>query len=222
MKIMLLLSKREMLINFRQLRSILTASIFYMMILVFFPLAIPADPALLQKIAPGLIWLSTLLAFLLSAEKLFQVDFEDGTLEQWIVSGHIFNQIIISKLFTTWLLNILPMLILSPLIAILYGYDVHIIMILLLTLLLGSPALFYLCALVAAFGVGIKQKGIFMGVLLMPLSLPILIFGSGTIQFALQNLPIQGNLAILAAISLLAMSLLPFAISGILRFGVSG
>ena len=209
--------KREWLIQMRQIRYLVNSCLFFLMLLFIFPLTIRPEVQLMRTIAPGLIWMAILLSMLLSAERLFQQDYEQGVIEQWLVSGQPLNLIVSAKVLAHWLFNLIPLLLLSPLVAVLFSFSVWETWILILSLLCGTPALFYLCALAAAFGVGVNQRGALMALILLPLTLPLLIFGSGTLNIAMQGLPISGYLALLLAMSLIAAGFLPYAISGVVR-----
>ncbi len=211
------LLKRESLVLIRQLRLIVNFCLFYLMILVFIPLSLPPDPVLLRTIAPGLIWTAVLFATLLSAERLFQQDYEDGVMEQWLVSGHSLSLMIGVKILVHWCINILPILVFTPLIALLFGLSGYETLIVILSLLMGSPAIFYLCGLAAVFSVSLKQKNVLAALILLPLTIPILIFGSGAITAALMHLPTLGHLALLLGLSITALALLPFASAGVMR-----
>lgn len=209
--------QREMLIQTRQVRYIINSCLFFLMLLFIFPLTLKPEAALMRTVAPGLIWMAILLSLLLSAERLFQQDYEQGVMEQWLVSGRPLSLMISAKVLAHWLLNIIPFLILSPLVAVIFSFNFHDTLILVLSLICGTPALFFLCALAAAFGVGVNQRGALMALILLPLTLPLLIFGSGTLTIAMQGLPVSGYLALLLAMSLIAASFLPYAIAGVVR-----
>ena len=178
------------------------------------------DVELLRTIAPGLVWIAMLLAMFLSAERLFQQDYDDGVIEQWLVSGYPISILVSAKIVIHWFLNLLPMLIFCPFLAILITLNVHETLILMLSLVCGTPAILLLCALAAAFSTGIQQKGILMALILLPLTIPVMIFGSGTLIAAMQGLPVQGYLALLLAMSIAASGLLPFAVAGVIRVGL--
>lgn len=209
--------KRELLIQTRQVRVLINSCLFFLMLLFIFPLTLKYDSNLMRTIAPGIIWMAVLLSMLLSSERMFQQDYEYGVIEQWLVSGKSLNLIVTAKVSAHWLVNIVPIVILCPLIALLFAFDVQETGILVLSLLCATPSLLYLCALAAAFGVGVNQRGALMALILFPLTLPILIFGSGTLNIALQGLPISAYLALLSAMSVLSISFLPYAIAGIIR-----
>lgn len=210
---------RELLMHLRQLRMIVNSALFFLMVMVFFPLTMPPDAVLLRTILPGLVWIAVLLAMLLSSERLFQQDYDDGVIEQWLVSGSPVSLFIVAKIVMHWLSTMVPIVLFCPLLALLFALNAYETLMLVLSLLCGTPAILFLCALAAAFGTGLRQKGVLMALVLLPLTIPVMIFGSGAITAALAGLPTLGYLAILLAISVMATGFLPFAIAGIARIG---
>lgn len=182
-----------------------------------FPLSLKPEIILLRTIAPGLVWMAVLLSLFLSAEHLFQQDYEHGVIEQWLISGESLPLLVSAKVFAHWLFNLLPLLCLCPLVALLFSLSAWETGILALTIICGTPALLFLCALVAALGVGVNQKSVLMALILLPLTLPLLIFGSGALNIAMQGLPVSAYLALLTAMSVISVGFLPFAIAGIIR-----
>ncbi len=211
---------RELLLHSRQLRLIVNSCLFFLMILVFFPLTMTPDIHLLRTIAPGLVWIAMLLALFLSAERLFQQDYDDGVIEQWLVSGYPVSLMVSSKILIHWALNLLPMLLFCPFLALLFALNAHETVVLMLSLVCGTPAILLLCALAAAFSTSLQQKGMLMALILLPLTIPVMIFGSGTLIAVMQELPASGYLAILSAMSIVASITLPFAIAGVIRIGL--
>ena len=211
---------RELRLHLRQLRLILNACLFFLMIVVFFPLTMTPDVNLLRTIAPGLVWIAMLLAMFLSSERLFQQDYDEGVIEQWLVSSYPISLLVGAKILIHWLLNLVPMLILCPFLAILYTLSTYETLILMLSLLCGTPAILILCALAAAFSTGLQQKGMLMALILLPLTLPVMIFGSGTLTAAMQGFPVQGYIALLLAMSIVTAATLPFAVAGVIRIGL--
>ncbi|MCP0914666.1 MULTISPECIES: heme exporter protein CcmB [Legionella] len=208
---------REAYLHLRQLRLIINSFLFFCMVMVFFPLTIPPDPAYLRIIAPGIVWIGLLLAALLSAERLFQQDFEDGVIEQWLISGYPVSLFVSAKILLHWLLVMLPLIVFSPVLAILFSLNAYETAVLVISLICGSPAIMFLCALAAIFSTGLKQKGVLMALVLLPLTIPVMIFGSGTLNAAMQGLPVAGFFALLLALSLIAAGFLPFAIAAVMR-----
>lgn len=212
---------RELRLHLRQLRLIINSCLFFLMIVVFFPLTMTPDIALLRTVAPGLVWIAMLLAMFLSSERLFQQDYDDGVIEQWLVSGYPISLLVSAKILVHWLLNLLPMLLFCPFLAVLFSLTSHETLILMLSLICGTPAILFLCALAAAFSTGIQQKGILMALILLPLTIPVMIFGSGTLISAMQGLPVSGYLALLLALSILSSGFIPFAVAGVIRIALA-
>lgn len=208
---------REWLIQIRQLRLVLNSCLFFLILLFVFPLTLRPEVTLLREVAPGLVWMSILLSLLLSAERVFQSDYEQGVIEQWLVFGQGLSVIVTAKVWAHWVFNLLPLLLLTPIIAILFSLSLWETGILILSLLCGTPALLFLSTLAAAFGLGMNQRGTLMALILLPLTLPILIFGSGTLTMAMQGHSVSGYLALLVAMSLITAAFLPLAIAAVMR-----
>lgn len=212
---------RELLLHWRQPKAVLYAAVFLLMVIVFFPLTLTPEPALLREVAASLMWIAILFVFLLASERLFQQDYEDGVIEQWLVSGEPLAIIVFAKVSVHWLLTSLPILLLCPLFAVLFTLSWHEMVALLLSLLVGTPAILFLCALAAALSAGIKQKGVLTALVLLPLAVPVMIFGSATLRAAMQGMPIVAYLAMLLALSLLAAVFLPVAIASLIRISLA-
>jgi heme exporter protein B len=189
--------QRELLIQVRQIRFLLNSCLFLLIFLFMFPLTLKPEITLLRTVAPGLVWMAILLSLLLSGQSL--------------------PMLVSAKIIAHWVLNLIPLLILCPLIALLFSLTAWETTVLALTIICGTPALLFLCALVAAFGVGINQRGVLMALILLPLTLPLLVFGSGTLHVAMQGLPISGYLALLLAMSVIAVGFLPYAIAAVIK-----
>lgn len=209
--------KREILLQMRQLSYLINSCLFFLMLLCIFPLTLRPDALLLRTLAPGLIWMAILLSMFLSVERIFQADYEQGVIEQWLVSGISIPLLVAVKVGAHWIFNLAPLLLLTPLEAILFSLTGWETWILILSLCCGTATLFFLGALAAVFGLGINQRGALIALILFPLTLPVIIFGSGTLTVAMLGLPSSGYLALLTAFSLLAISFLPFAIAAVLR-----
>lgn len=213
--------RRETLIHLRQPRLLFQAALFFLMVAVFFPLTMPPDVTLLRTVAPGLVWIAMLLAMLLASVGFFQQDYEDGVVEQWLISGYPLSVIVGAKVLVHWLLNLIPMLIFCPLLALLFNLTAYETTILLFSLIVGTPAILFLCALAAAFSAGMQQKGVLMALILLPLTIPVMVFGSGSLTAVMHGLPVLGYLALLLALSILAVGFLPFAIAAVIRISLA-
>ncbi len=209
-----LLLVRETRLMFRRPAELVNPLVFFSIVIALFPLAVGPESQLLQTISPGLLWVAALLAVLLSLDGLFRSDFEDGSLEQWVVSPHPLVVMVLAKVLAHWLYCGLALVMLSPLLALMLGLPTQHIPTLLLSLLLGT-------AVGAALTVGLKRGGILLALLILPLYIPVLILGSGVIQAALQGLPTAGYLLWMASLTMLTLTLAPFAIAAGLRISVA-
>ena len=208
---------REYLLNCRQPRLIINSSLFFLMVLVFFPLTMTSDITLMRTVAPGLVWIAVLFAMFLSADRLFKQDYDDGIIEQWLASGLPISIMVLAKILVHWLVNLVPILIFCPIIALLFSLSLHETFILILSLICGTPAIIFLCGLAASFSVDLQQNGVLIPLILLPLTIPIMIFGSGALIVTMQGLDALGYIALLLAISLLSIISLPFAIAFVIR-----
>lgn len=213
-------SQRELLLHLRQPRLLLQSALYFLMVTIFFPLTMPPETILLRALAPGLVWIAMLLSMLLASVNFFQQDYEDGVIEQWLVSSYPLSLIVSTKLLIHWLINLLPILIFCPFLALVFNLNGQETVVLMLSLCLGSPAILFLCGLAAAFSAGMQQKGVLMALVLLPLTIPVMIFGSGTLNALMHGLAVSGYLAILLALSILAVAFLPFAIAAVVRINL--
>jgi heme exporter protein B len=195
------------------------ALLFYLLAIIMFPLSSGTESTLLTSIAGGAIWVAALFSSLLSLDRLFRSDFEDGSLEQLVLSGISLETIVISKCFAHWLTNGLPIVILSPVLALIIGLDFSYWWILCLTLLLGTPSLTLIGATPAALSCAIGKGGVLTALIILPLMLPVLILGSGAITAEVTGLGGFGHIYALAAILPLSLLAVPFLASKALRLG---
>src|SRR3990167_2950909 len=204
-----LLLAREARLLFRRPAELANPLVFFAIVIALFPLAVGPQTQLLQSLSPGLVWVAALLAVLLSLDGLFRSDFEDGSLEQWVLSPHPLALLVLAKVLAHWLFSGLALVLLAP------------VLVLLLSLLLGTPVLSLLGAVGAALTVGLKRGGLLLALLILPLYIPVLILGSGVLQAALQGLPTAGYLLWMASLTALAITLTPFAIAAGLTISVA-
>lgn len=214
--------RRDMTAAFRHPSDLVNPLIFFVVVVTLFPLAVTPESAFLREIAPGVLWVSALLATLLSLDMLFQSDFQDGTLEQMLLSPQPLYSAILAKVATHWLLSGLPLTLLSPLLAMMLFLPADGIQTLMLTLLIGTPVLSFIGAIGSALTVGLRKTGLLLSLLVLPLYIPVLIFASGAVQAATAGLPVAGHLALLGAILALTVVLAPLAIVTALRISLSG
>lgn len=215
-----LLLAREARLLFRRPAELANPLVFFAIVIALFPLAVGPEAQLLQTISPGLLWVAALLSVLLSLDGLFRSDFEDGSLEQWVVSPHPLALLVLAKVLAHWAFSGLALVLLAPLLGLMLGMPFSSLPVLLISLLLGTPVLSLLGAVGAALTVGLKRGGLLLALLILPLYIPVLILGSGALQAALQGLPAMGHLLWLSSLTALAVTLAPFAIAAGLKISV--
>ncbi len=212
--------KRELRIALCKQAEILNPLWFFLIVITLFPLVIGPDPVLLSKIAPGVAWVAALLSALLSFERLFRDDFIDGSLEQLMLAPQPLALTALAKVTAHWLLTGLPLILLSPIAALLLSLEIRIWWALVLTLLIGTPVLSFLGAIGVALTVGLRKGGVLLSLLVVPLFIPVLIFSASTLDAAILNLPYNGQLAVLGAILAATATFSPFAIATALRISL--
>lgn len=212
--------QRELTIAFRKPAEILNPLWFFLIVITMFPLLMGPNPELLAKIASGTAWVAAVLSALLSFERLFRDDYLDGSLEQLMLLPIGLPQVALAKVIAHWLLTGLPLILLSPIAAVLLSLESNVWLALVLTLLLGTPILSCLGAIGVALTVGLRKGGTLLSLLILPLFLPVLIFAAAVLEAAGLNLAYHGQLAILGAMLALALTFSPFAIAGALRISL--
>ena len=212
---------RDLLIALRDRGDLSKPLMFFLLVAVMVPLAIAPEANKLSAIAPGLIWILALLATLLSIERLFSEDYADGSLEQLLISPNMLMMPILGKITAHWLVIGLPLTLLSPVIAMWLSLPISAMVPMMLSLALGTAVLSLIGAVGAALTLP-RQGGVLLALLVMPLYMPVLIFGSATIQAAVDGLNWLAPLAMLAALLAVATVLCPLAISAGLRIAKNG
>ncbi len=212
--------RRDLVLALRRRSEIANPLLFFILVITLFPLGIGAQPHLLQAIAPGIIWVSALLAAMLSLDSLFRSDFDDGSLEQILLSPHPTSVLVLGKIVAHWLVTGLPLLIVAPLLAVFLGMPNHALGILLLTLLLGTPVLSLIGAIGVALTVGLRRGGMILSLLVLPLYVPVLIFAGNAVQMAGAGLPVDAQINILISILLMALVLAPLPTAAALKMSI--
>ncbi|GAA03544.1 MULTISPECIES: heme exporter protein CcmB [Photobacterium] len=213
--------RRELLIAFRRRADVMNPLWFFIIVITLFPLGIGPEPKLLARIAPGIIWVAALLAALLSMERLFRDDYADGSLEQMLLMPTPLAVSAFAKMVAHWLLTGLPLIIISPLLAILLSLNWDTWVAVVLTLLVGTPTLSFLGAIGVALTVGLRKGGVLLSLLILPLYIPVLIFATSAIEAAGLGMAYNGQLALMAAMLVASVTLAPFAVAASLRISVN-
>ncbi len=211
---------RDVRLALRQGGTTMLVVVFFVLTVSLFPLGVGPEPTVLQRIAPGVIWVSALLAAMLSLDRMFQVDFEDGSLDQLALAPLPLELVAAAKCLAHWLSTGLPLLVVSPLLGILLNLSREAYSTLFLAMTIGTPSLSLVGAIGAALTVGIRRGGVLLSLLILPLYIPVLIFGVGAVDAALVGLGDTAHLFILTAILFIALPLAPWAVAGILRLNL--
>jgi len=193
---------------------------FYLLIAVLVPLGVGPDPAILAKIAPGILWVGALLSCLLSLDRLFALDYEDGSLDLLATAPIPLEGVVLVKALAHWIVTGLPLVAVAPLLGVLLNLDPQGYVWLVISLATGTPALSVIGAFGAALTVGVRRGGLLLGLLVLPMYLPTLIFGAEVIKRGAMGLPVGTPLALLAGITAGAAALLPFAAAAALRINL--
>jgi heme exporter protein B len=204
-------------LSWRYRSEVANPLLFFSMVTSTFPLGLGPDPEMLRGIGPGAIWISALLSTLLALDHMFRADFDDGSLEQLLLSPYPLAVLVMAKVLAHWLTSGLPLICLTPVLALQFGLPGDALLMLLLTLLLGTPALSLIGAVGVALTVGLRGGGLLLSLLLLPLFVPVLIFGTSAADAASRGLPGAAHIYMLAALLMLALSLAPLATSAALR-----
>ncbi|MDP2575196.1 heme exporter protein CcmB [Vibrio penaeicida] len=218
---MISIIRRELLIAFRRQADILNPLWFFIIVVTLFPLSIGPEPNLLARISSGVVWVAALLSALLSLERLFRDDFQDGALEQMMLMPVPLPLAVMAKVIAHWILTGVPLILISPLLAILLSLDFNTWSAVVLTLLVGTPTLSFIGAIGVALTVGLQKGGVLLSLLVLPLYIPILIFATSAIDAAGLGVAYNGQIAILGAMLAGAATLTPFAIGASLRISVN-
>jgi heme exporter protein B len=213
--------RRDLLLAARGHTELALPLLFYVLVVTLVPLAVSPDAATLARLAPGIIWVGALLATLLSLDRLFRSDFEDGTLDLLLLSPAPLPLLVAAKVLAHWLATGLPLLLVSPLLALLLALPDGALGTLVATLALGTPVLSLIGAVGVALTVSVRRGGALLALLVLPLYVPVLIFGANAVAAAADGLPVTGQLYMLGSFLALSLSLAPVAAASALRVTVS-
>jgi heme exporter protein B len=214
------LIRRDVQIALRRRAEMANPLLFFLMVCTLFPLGIGPEPARLAALAPGVIWVVALLACLLASDGLFRSDYDDGSLEQMLLSPASMYLLALAKSVAHWLISGLPLVVMSPLLAMLMQLPAQAIPTLCLSLLLGTAVLSLIGAIGAGLTVGLRRGGLLISLIVLPLYIPVLIFGASAVQAAAEGFGSGGQLAVLGALLALALPLTPLAVAAGLRLSV--
>ena len=211
---------RDLRLAYRQASDSLTVLAFFILVTVLFPLAVGPEPGILARIGAGVVWVSALLAAMLSMDRMFQSDYDDGTLELLVTSPSPLELVVLAKACAHWLTTGVPLIVAAPLMGVLLNLEADGYGTLLLALALGTPSLSLIGAVGAALILGSRRGGALLSLLILPLFVPVLIFGVAAVEAALTDVSAQPQLLILGALALAALALTPWPAAAALRQAV--
>jgi heme exporter protein B len=212
--------RRDLLLAWRRKSDVATALLFFVIVTSLFPLGVGAEPTLLRAIAPGVIWVAALLSSMLSLARLFAADHADGTLEQMLLGAAPLGVVAAAKAAAHWIVAGLPLALIAPFLALQYDLPAALWPVLALSLLLGTPVLSLIGAIGAALTLGLRGGGILLSLLVLPLYVPVLILGAGSVDMASAGMGGEGQLLLLAALFVAAGAFAPWAIAAALRISM--
>lgn len=212
--------QRDLLLAARKPADAATPLVFFAIVVSLFPLGVGPDPTVLRTMAPGVLWVAALLATLLSLNRLFAADYVDGTLEQLALSPQPLASLVLAKVAAHWVTTGLPLLLLSPLLAIQLNLATEALVTLLLALLLGTPVLSLIGGIGAALTLGLRGGGVLVSLLVLPLYTPILIFGAGAVTASATGFDPEAYLSLLGAFLAVALGFAPWATAAALRISL--
>ncbi|HAT39671.1 heme exporter protein CcmB [Polynucleobacter necessarius] len=210
MNALLAVIRRDLLLVMRRKSEALTALFFFVVVTSLFPLGIGADSALLRKIAPGVLWVTALLSTLLGLQRMFSADYQDGSLEQLALSPQPMVLLVTGKIIAHWIVSGLPLVLLAPVIGIQFDLDASALYVLMGTLLIGTPVLSLLGSIGAALTLGVRGGSVLLSLLILPLCMPVLIFGAGAVYANSVGLDASGHFSLLGALLILALAFVPW------------
>lgn len=213
--------RADLKLAYRHKSALFNPLLFFIMTAVLFAFGVGPESTVLSTLAPGVIWVAALLASLLALDHLFREDFENGSLEQLMLSPHTSSVLVLAKIIVHWLVTGLPLIIISPFIALMMQLPEPAYGVMLLSLLLGTPALSLIGAVGVGLTAGIKRSGLLLSLLVIPLFVPVLIFGASAVQAAAVGLSAAGQLYLLGAFSVLSLVLTPIAASAAIRISLN-
>ena len=213
--------RRDLTLALRRRTDVLTTLFFFVIVVSLFPLGVGTEQQVLKTLGPGVVWVAALLASMLALERLFAADFEDGTLEQILLTAQPLSLLVLAKISAHWLLTGLPLVLIAPLVGMQYHLSGTAIQVMMLALLLGTPVLSLIGAIGAALTLGLRGGGILLSLLILPLYIPVLVYGAGAIEASVISLSDSSPyLTLLGAFLVAALTLAPIASAAALRISI--
>ena len=218
--LLILVVRRDLVLAMRRRADVLTTLFFFVMVVSLFPLGVGPEMDMLRKMAPGVLWVAALLASMLSLGRLFSADYLDGTLEQMMLAPQSLSVLVLGKMVSHWMVSGLPLVLMTPVLGLQFDMSVQAIGVLMLSLLLGTPILSMVGAIGAALTLGLRGGGVLLSLLVLPLCIPVLIFGTGAVQAVSSGLNVSSHLSLMGALLVLALTFTPWVAAQALRISM--
>lgn len=219
-KLLVLVVRRDLLLAMRRRADVLTILVFFILVVSLFPLGVGPELDMLRKMAPGVLWVAALLASMLSLGRLFSADYLDGTLEQMMLAPQSLSVLVLGKMIAHWVVSGLPLVLMAPVLGLQFDMSAQALLVLMSALLLGTPILSMLGAIGAALTLGLRGGGVLLSLLVLPLCIPVLIFGSGAVEAVASGLSVVSNLSLIAAMLVLCLVFTPWVTAQALRISM--
>jgi heme exporter protein B len=211
---------RDLTLAWRRRADVLSTLFFFVIVVSLFPLGIGPETQLLRAVAPGVVWVAALLASMLALSRIFANDHLDGSLEQMLLTPQPLYLLVLGKVLAQWIVSEVPLVLIAPLIGVQFGLPFDTLIILFVSLLLGTPVLSLIGSIGAALTLGLRGGGVLIALLILPLYIPVLIFGAGAVDASIMGHSAQANLFLLAALLILSFVFAPWAASAALRISL--
>ncbi|MEA2206948.1 MAG: heme exporter protein [Blastocatellia bacterium] len=211
---------RDLKLAWRGRADVLSTLFFFVIVVSLFPLGVGPETQLLRAIAPGVVWVAALLAALLSLGRLFANDYRDGTLEQLLLTPQPLYLVVLGKTFAHWLVSGMPLVLMAPVLGLQFDLPPNVLLMLFISLLIGTPVLSLIGSIGAALTIGLRGGGVLIALLILPLYIPVLVFGAGAVDASIANGNPQANVYLLGAVLVLSLVFAPWATSAALRISL--
>jgi heme exporter protein B len=215
-----LVIRRDLVLAMRRRADVLTTLIFFVIVVSLFPLGVGPEMDMLRKMAPGVVWVAALLASMLSLGRMFSADYLDGTLEQMMLVPQSLSVLVLAKILAHWMVSGLPLVIMAPVLGLQFDMSAQALWVLIAALLLGTPILSMIGAVGAALTLGLRGGGALVSLLVLPLCIPVLIFGAGAVEAVVSGTSVGSHLSLLGALLLMALVFTPWVTALALRISM--
>ena len=220
LELLALVIRRDLVLAMRRRADVFTTLVFFVIVVSLFPLGVGPETDMLRKMAPGVLWVAALLASMLSLGRLFSADYLDGTLEQMMLAPQSLSMLVLGKMTAHWMVSGLPLVLMAPVLGVQFDMSAQSLGVLVVGLLLGTPILSMIGAIGAALTLGLRGGGVLLSLLVLPLCIPVLIFGTGAVEAISGGLSVASHLSLLGALLVLSLAFTPWVTAQALRISM--